>query len=152
MNLSQPSERQEPGLRRGWNIKAKEFKCLSPSSSFGLNRDRRKVNEQRLTSHLIYTTSPIHHPWQAKSPSFHSHKGEECLMGRGSLSKKSYFYFVSEGKALRRLAAFHLNYIIYPIFFMNSPMAFEHITMCSFFTHIHPMAAPSTDPAQRCDV
>lgn len=53
--------------------KGKEFKRLSLSSSFGLKGGKKeKVSERRLTSHLIYTMASIHHPWQSKSPSFHS--------------------------------------------------------------------------------
>lgn len=76
MDLSQASQRQANLASNRMKNKGNEFKRDSPLSSFGPRRNKRRKGSKLLTSHLIYTTSSIHHLWQSKSPFFHPPKGE----------------------------------------------------------------------------
>lgn len=63
MDLSQASKLQLNLASNRTNNKGNQFKRDSPSSSFG-PRDEKGKGSKRLTSHLIYTATSIHHPWQ----------------------------------------------------------------------------------------
>lgn len=131
MDLSQASERQQSPASEGMKHKSKEFKRLALSSSFGpQKRQKRKVSRQRLTSHLIYTTASIHHPWQSKSPSFHSPKEGEFVMRRGLLKKKVVFISsLRENFQTTCCIPFELHNL--SDFLWNLKQPLWHITMCS---------------------
>ncbi len=137
MDLSRASERQQSPASEGMKHKGKEFKRFSLSSSFGLKRHQKKEKWASNVSHL--TSSTLRLP----SIICGSLNPNPFIPLRRGVSNEerfvkeiSYLYFISKGRAFRRPATFHLNYVIYLIFESKFQTGFLRCNRVFHFTAV----------------